>query len=162
MTSTLPGQPAPDFAGQAHTGQRVSLADFRGKQLVVLYFYPMNGTPVCTKEACAFRDAYEEFAKAGAVVIGVSADAVGRHRAFVASHGLPFLLLSDRDGTIRKAYGVSKTLGLLPGRVTLVIDKEGIVRHVFRSMFSADRHVTEALHVVRRLAQDNSGPPTTA
>lgn len=159
MTSTLLGQPAPDFSGEAHTGQQVSLADYRDKQVVVLYFYPRDGTPVCTKEACAFRDAYEEFAKAGAVVIGVSADAVDRHRAFVASHRLPFLLLSDRDGAIRKAYGVSKTLGLLPGRVTYVIDKEGFVRHVFRSMLSADRHVTEALEVVRRLAQAESGPP---
>jgi peroxiredoxin Q/BCP len=162
MPSQLLGHPAPDCAGHAHTGQQVSLADHLGKQVVVLYFYPRDGTPVCTKEACAFRDAYEEFAKAGAVVIGVSADTLDRHRVFVASHGLPFLLLSDRDGTIHKAYRVSKTLGLLPGRVTFVIDREGIIRHVFRSVFSADRHVAEALEVVRRLAQAESGPPAVA
>ncbi len=157
MLSKLLGQPAPDFVREAHNGQRVSLVDFRGKQVVVLYFYPMDGTPVCTKEACSFRDVHEEFAQAGAAVIGVSADSLDRHRAFAAKHGLPFLLVSDEDGTLRKAYRVPKTLGLLPGRVTYVIDKQGIVRHVFSALFSADRHVTEALEVVRQLTHEDTG-----
>jgi peroxiredoxin Q/BCP len=157
MMSKLLGQPAPDFACEAHNGQRVSLADFRGKQVVVLYFYPMDGTPVCTKEACSFRDVHEGFAQVGAAVIGVSADTLDRHRHFAAKHGLPFLLVSDEDGTLRKAYRVPKTLGLLPGRVTYVIDKQGIVRHVFSALFSADRHVAEALAVVRKLTQEDPG-----
>ncbi len=103
----------------------------------MLYFYPMDGTPVCTKEACGFRDAFEEFTKLGAVVIGVSADSPERHRAFAASRALPFLLLSDQEGSLRKAYQVPKTLGILPGRVTYVIDKQGIVRHVFSASFLA-------------------------
>ena len=135
MTSPLLNQPAPDFTREAHNGQQVRLADYRGKSVVVLYFYPMDGTPVCTKQACGFRDAFEEFTKLGAVVIGVSADSLERHRAFAASRALPFLLLSDQDGSLRKAYQVPKTLGILPSRVTYVIDKQGIIRHVFSALF---------------------------
>jgi thioredoxin-dependent peroxiredoxin len=149
------GDRAPTFTAQAHNGQQISLADFLGKNVVVLYFYPKDDTPVCTKEACAFRDAYEDFVQAGAVVIGVSSDSPERHQAFASGHRLPFLLLADVGGALRKAFGVPKTLGLLPGRVTYVIDKTGIVRHVFSSQFSADRHVAEALEIVRKLAQDN-------
>jgi thioredoxin-dependent peroxiredoxin len=151
MTSPLLNQPAPDFTREDHNGQHVRLADYRGKSVVVLYFYPMDGTMVCTKQACGFRDAFEEFAKLGAVVIGVSADSLERHRAFAASRALPFLLLSDRDGALRKAYQVPKTLGILPGRVTYVIDRQGIIRHVFSALFSAERHVAEALKIVQEL-----------
>jgi peroxiredoxin Q/BCP len=143
------GNPAPDFTALAHNGQQVQLSDYRGKSAVVLYFYPMDGTPVCTKEACSFRDAYEEFTKLGAVVIGVSGDSLERHQAFAASRALPFLLLSDQDGSLRKLYQVPKTLGILPGRVTYVIDKQGIVRHIFIASFSAEQHVAEALRIVR-------------
>jgi peroxiredoxin Q/BCP len=154
----LLNQPAPDFAREAHTGQQVRLADFQGKSVVVLYFYPKDGTPVCTKEACSFRDAFEEFTKLGAVVIGVSADSPERHQAFAASRALPFLLLSDQDGTLQKAYRVPKTLGILPSRVTYVIDKAGLVRHVLSALFSADRHVAEALEVVRQLVRESGDP----
>jgi thioredoxin-dependent peroxiredoxin len=156
--TTLLNQPAPDFTRDAHDGRHVRLADLRG-QIVVLYFYPKDGTPVCTKEACAFRDAYEDFVRAGAVVIGVSSDSLDRHQAFADGHRLPFLLLADEDGSLRKAFGVPKSLGLLPGRVTYVIDQAGIVRHVFSSQFSADRHVTEALEITRQLAQAGGGAP---
>jgi peroxiredoxin Q/BCP len=145
------GEPAPEFTAEAHNGQLVSLDQFRGKQPVVLFFYPKDGTPVCTKEACAFRDAYEDFVAAGAVVMGVSSDSTDRHRWFAAEHQLPFLLLSDEDGNLRKAFGAASTLGLLPGRVTYVIDKQGIVRHVFSSQFAAQRHVEEAIALVREL-----------
>ena len=149
------GERAPAFTAQAHDGQQDSLADFEGKSVVVLYFYPKDDTPVCTKEACAFRDAYEEFVRAGAVVIGVSSDSADRHQAFASGHQLPFLLLPDEDGSLRKAFGVPKSLGIFPGRVTYVIDREGVVRHVFNSQFSADRHVAEALQIVTKLAEDN-------
>ena len=158
MTSPLLNQPAPDFTLEAHNGQQVRLADYRGKNEVVLYFYPMDGTPVYTKEACGFRDAFEEFTKLGAVVIGVSADSPERHRAFAVSRALPFLLLSDQDGSLRKAYRVPKTLGILPSRVTYVIDKAGVVRHVFSALFSAERHVVEALGIVRELVRESEGP----
>jgi len=153
MNAIQVGDQAPSFTAQAHNGQQISLADYRGKQVVVLYFYPKDGTPVCTKEACAFRDAYEDFVRAGAVVIGVSSDSLDRHQDFARGHQLPFLLLADEDNSLRKAFGVPKTLGLLAGRVTYVIDREGVVRHVFNSQFSADQHVAEALQIVTRLAQ---------
>jgi len=146
------GDAAPDFTSTSQAGEPVSLADFRGRKTVVLFFYPRDGTPVCTKEACSFRDAYEDFVQAGAVVIGVSSGSAESHQAFAASHRLPFLLLADVDGSLRKCFGVPKTIGFLPGRVTYVIDREGVVRHVFNSQFAADRHVEEALTVVRQLA----------
>ncbi len=147
------GDSAPVFAAEAHDGQRVCLAEFQGRKVVVLYFYPKDESPVCTKEACSFRDAYEDFVQAGAVVIGVSSDSVESHQAFASGHRLPFVLLADTDGSLRKAYGVPRTLGIVPGRVTYVIDKAGVVRHIFSSQLSADRHVAEALSMVRQLAQ---------
>ena len=153
MTSIQVGDRAPDFTAHSQTGQPVSLADYRGKSAVVLFFYPKDGTAVCTKEACSFRDSYEEFVQAGAVVIGVSSDSEESHQAFASGHRLPFVLLSDADGALREAFGVPKTLGIMPGRVTYVIDKEGVVRLVFSSQLAADRHVAEALAVVRQLAQ---------
>jgi peroxiredoxin Q/BCP len=147
------GDRAPDFAAIAHTGEPIRLSDWLDDKVVVLFFYPKDGTPVCTKEACAFRDAYAQFAEAGGVVIGVSGDSVDSHRAFAARHDLPFYLVSDPDGTLRKTWGVPKTLGLLPGRVTYVIDKKGVVRLAFRATLAAGRHVDEALAVVRRSTQ---------
>jgi len=153
MASIDVGDRAPEFTLPSQTGARVSLADFRGKQAVVLFFYPKDGTAICTKEACSFRDAYEDFVSAGAVVMGVSSDAVESHEGFARRQRLPFVLLSDTDGALRKAFAVPKSLGLLPGRVTYVIDKEGVVRLVFNSQLSAEQHVSESLAVVRQLAQ---------
>jgi peroxiredoxin Q/BCP len=154
MTALPIGATAPDFTAEAHTGERITLADYRGRQAVVLYFYPRDFTSVCTAQACGFRDAYEDFAQSGAVVIGVSGDRPARHQQFAADKRLPFLLVSDGDGMIRKAYGVPNTLGLIPKRVTFVIDKQGVVRHVFSALFTADRHVAEAREWVRQLAQE--------
>jgi peroxiredoxin Q/BCP len=146
------GQPAPDFTLPAASGDKVSLADYRGRKVVVLYFYPKDNTPGCTKEACAFRDSYEVFTDAGAEVIGVSSDSTDSHDGFAARHSLPFVLVSDADGSVRKSYGVPRALGVLPGRVTYVIDSDGIVRHVFSSLTAIDRHVGDALAVVKELA----------
>ena len=145
------GHPAPDLSLSTHTGEQLSLADYRGKHPVVVFFYPKDGTAVCTKEVCSFRDAYDDFTEAGAVVIGISSDSEARHQSFAQKHGLPFLLVSDKDGNARRAFGVAKTMGIFPGRVTYVIDREGIVRHIFNSQFAADRHVEEALEIVRKL-----------
>jgi peroxiredoxin Q/BCP len=145
------GVAAPELTLSTHSGEQIALADYRGEKPVVVFFYPKDGTPVCTKEACAFRDAYEDFVAAGAVVIGVSGDSAARHQAFASNHRLPFVLVSDQDGEARRAFGVPKSMGLFPGRVTYVIDKEGIVRHVFNSQFAADRHVNEALEAIRKL-----------
>jgi peroxiredoxin Q/BCP len=117
----------------------------------VLYFYPKDATPGCTMEARAFQSSYDEFTQAGAVVIGISSDSVASHRRFAASERLSFPLLSDRAGAIRALYGVEKTLGILPGRVTYVIDPTGVVRHIYSSQLMATRHSAEALEAVRAL-----------
>lgn len=146
------GDQAPDFRLRDQHGKEVSLANFRGSKAVVLYFYPKDETPGCTKEACSFRDSYEDFVKAGAEVIGVSGDSVAKHQAFAQHHRLPFTLLADEGNALRKAYGVPATLWILPGRVTYVIDKGGVVRHVFDSQLQATKHIGEALVVIRQLA----------
>ncbi len=151
MTRIDVGDAAPDIELSTHAGEQIRLDDYRGEKAVVVFFYPRDGTPVCTKEACAFRDAYEDFVEADAVVIGISADSAARHQAFASSQRLPFVLASDTDGSARHAFGVPKSMGLFPGRVTYVIDREGIVRHVFSSQLAANRHVTEALEVIRKL-----------
>jgi peroxiredoxin Q/BCP len=145
------GASAPDFTKTTQNGDTVSLSQFRGQKTVVLYFYPKDETPGCTAEACTFRDSFEEFVDAGAVVIGVSQDSNESHRRFASHHRLPFLLVSDGDKELQKAYAVPKTMGLLPGRVTFVIDRDGKVRHVFNSHLNAKKHVREALEVVNRL-----------
>jgi len=154
MAAIQPGDPAPDFAAEAHDGSHFKLSDFRGQKAVVLFFYPGDGTPVCTAEVCAFRDSFADFSDAGAVVIGVSGDSLESHRDFAAKQRLPFLLVSDQDGAIRKSFGVPKTLVILPGRVTYVIDKQGIVRLVFNSQLNAAKHISEALQVVKQLSAD--------
>jgi peroxiredoxin Q/BCP len=145
------GDQAPDFSLPSAGGETVRLSDYRGKSEVVLYFYPKDDTPGCTTEACTFRDSYESFRDAGAEVIGVSSDSSDSHRGFAQKHRLPFILLSDADGSVRKQYGVPKTLGLIPGRTTYLIDRDGIVRHVFSSQFQPLRHVAEMLEVLKRL-----------
>jgi thioredoxin-dependent peroxiredoxin len=145
------GDPAPDFELPSTTGEMVRLSDYRGKSEVVLFFYPKDNTPGCTVEACTFRDSHEAFREAGAVVIGVSSDSSESHRRFAERFRLPFVLLSDADGALRARFGVPRTLGIFPGRVTYLIDRDGIVRHVFSSQLRPKRHVAEALEVLKRL-----------
>ena len=142
------GDRAPDFTLPDQTGTPVRLRDLVGRKAVVLYFYPKDQTPGCTVEARAFRDSYDAFTARGAEVIGVSSDSVRSHRRFAARHHLPFLLLSDSDGAVRELYGVERTLGFLPGRVTYVIDKAGVVRQVYSSQLRPTRHSREALERV--------------
>jgi peroxiredoxin Q/BCP len=145
------GDKAPDFTLVSQAGESVRLSDRVGKNVVVLYFYPRDETRGCTAEACAFRDSYEVFSEAGAEVIGVSSDPVKSHAAFSGKLSLPFTLLSDVGGEVRKAYRVPPALGFIPGRVTYVIDRSGTVRHVFNSLMNISKHVNDALDVVRRL-----------
>ncbi|ERT07449.1 AhpC/TSA family protein [Lyngbya aestuarii BL J] len=145
------GDTAPDFTLTSQTGESVSLGDFRGNTAVVLYFYPKDDTPGCTSEACAFRDSYQVFKDAGAEVIGVSSDSAYDHEQFAKKHNLPFILLSDSGSQVRKLYGVPATLWILPGRVTYVIDKEGVVRHIFDSMLDFKAHVDEALRTLKAI-----------
>jgi peroxiredoxin Q/BCP len=143
------GDVAPDFTLKDQRGQTVSLKDFLGKKAVVLYFYPKDNSPGCTKEACKFRDSYEDFKDAGAEVIGVSSQSEESHSIFSTTFALPFILLSDEEGKVRSRYGVPTSFGFLPGRVTYVIDKGGIIRHIFSSQLNPEKHVEEALRVLR-------------
>ena len=139
------GSKAPDFTLRSQSGANVSLRDFLGRSPIVLFFYPKDDTPGCTKQACAFRDDYGQFGAVNAEVFGISSDSVGSHKSFAENNELPFALLSDEGGKVRQLYGVPKTLGLMPGRVTYVIDKEGVVRRIFSSQLAVSRHVEEAL-----------------
>ncbi len=146
------GDTAPDFTLPTQTGGMVRLHDLLGQKAIVLYFYPKDNTSGCTAEACAFRDSYEVFKEAGAEVVGVSSDSVESHQGFAARHRLPFILLSDSGGMVRKLYGVERTMGILPGRVTYVIDRDGVVRHIFTSQLNATKHVREAIATLQSLA----------
>jgi peroxiredoxin Q/BCP len=145
------GTAAPDFSLPSGDGRQISLTEFKGRKNVVLYFYPADETRGCTAEACSFRDNYEAFTEAGAEVIGISSDSPESHRSFSAHHGLPFVLLSDKGKRVRKLYGVPSTFGLVPGRVTYIIDKNGIVRHIFSSQFQPRKHIDEALKVLKSI-----------
>jgi thioredoxin-dependent peroxiredoxin len=146
------GDQAPDFTFTQKDGTPSNLKSLLERKAVVLYFYPKDETPGCTAQACSFRDSYEDFSAAGAEVIGVSGDGTSSHDAFASKHRLPFTLVSDEDGALRKRYGVPRSfLGLMPGRVTYVIDRKGVVQHVFDSQLNATKHITEALEVIKRL-----------
>jgi thioredoxin-dependent peroxiredoxin len=143
------GDAAPEFSAATNGGGTVSLADFKGKN-VVLYFYPRDDTPGCTKEACAFRDHFADFKKRGAAVLGVSTDPVKSHDKFAAKFKLPFTLLADEDKKIVQAYGVwgekrfmgRKYLGT--NRVTFLIGPDGRIKHIWPEV-KPDEHAAEVL-----------------
>ncbi len=142
---TLPNFTAIDTNGTVFESQTII-----GKQPVVIYFYPKDDTPGCTTQACSFRDQYEDFKNLGAEVIGISSDTIESHQKFAKRYKLPFILLSDSDKKIRKLFGVPSDLfGLLPGRVTYVIDKNGVVQLVFNSI-SSKIHITKALAILKK------------
>ena len=145
MPALANGTPAPDFELPDQRGDLVRLSQYRRKNAVVVYFYPKDDTTGCTIEACRFRDDFEKFRATGAEILGISDDSSESHDRFASKYKLPFTLLSDKGGRARKLFGVKKTFGVIPGRVTFVIDREGIVRHVFSSQSSPARHVEEAL-----------------
>ena len=145
------GQPAPDFSLRTTTGDTFRLSEQRGHH-VVLYFYPKDDTPGCTTQACSFRDQYEDFQDLGAEVVGISSDSEKSHQKFTQKHRLPFQLLADTSGAVRKLYEVPRAmLGLLPGRVTFVIDKEGIIQYIFNSLSGTTDHVSNAREVLAGL-----------
>ena len=145
------GDVVPHFSAIDAQGTLFDSASVVGKKPVVLYFYPKDNTPGCTAEACSFRDQYEDFLDLGAEVIGISSDGLASHQKFTAQYQLPFLLLSDTDKKIRKLFGVPTAfLGLLPGRVTYVIDAKGVVQMLFNSML-AGQHIPKALEAVKKI-----------
>lgn len=148
------GSKIPHFILPDQNGNNFDINQALGKKNIVIYFYPKDDTPGCTKEACSFRDQFEDFKDAGAEVIGISGDSVESHKRFAEKHNLPYTLLSDSNNRVRKLFGVpSDFLGLLPGRVTYIVDKSGVVQHVFNSQFNAEKHVKEAVHVLEKLKE---------
>ncbi|GCE20016.1 peroxiredoxin [Dictyobacter kobayashii] len=150
------GDKAPDFTLPSQDGKSVQLGTYLGKKNVVLYFYPRDNSPACTAEACAFRDSYEVFSDAGAAVIGINSGSVASHQQFASKNRLPFPLLSDENSAVRKLYGVPATLGLIPGRVTYIIDKKGVVRHIFSALLAAEKHIEEALKILEQLKHEEA------
>lgn len=144
------GDRAPLIALQDQNGVERRSDQLAGKALV-LFFYPKDDTPGCTMEACAFRDSYADLQALGAEVWGVSGDNAGSHQRFASRHNLPYPLLVDQNNQLRKAFGVPGVLGLLPGRVTYVIDASGVVRHVFNNLLDGPAHRREALDCLKRL-----------
>ncbi len=153
MADLEPGTRVPDDITFTGPDGPVRLGDLIGEKVLVLYFYPKDETTGCTAEACSFRDLYQDFQDAGADVVGVSRDSAEDHAKFKANHRLPFRLLTDKGGAAAKRMGVKKTFGIIPGRVTFVIDTQGVVRLRFDSQMNAKKHVSDALEMVRSLAK---------
>ncbi|CAM3112776.1 peroxiredoxin [Flavobacterium frigoris] len=145
------GDSIPNFKAKDTNGNDFNSQKLVGQKPLVIYFYPKDNTPGCTAQACSFRDQYEDFKDLGAEVIGISSDSVESHQKFSKQYKLPFILLSDHDKKIRKLFGVpSGMFGLLPGRVTYVTDKEGVIIMIFDSMM-ASKHIPKALEAVKKL-----------
>lgn len=146
------GDKVPSFELSDQNGNRFNIDNVLSKRSLVIYFYPKDETAGCTKQACAFRDNYQAFKDAGAEVIGISADSEESHGSFADHHNLPFILLSDKDNEIRNLFGVpADLLGLLPGRVTYIIDKEGLIKYIFNSQMRIDKHISESLRIINEL-----------
>ena len=146
------GSTIPVFSLPDQNGEMFNISSVLGKQNLVLYFYPKDDSPGCTKQACSFRDQYEDFVDAEAVVIGISSDDIESHKAFAKKHDLNFTLLSDEEGEIRKKFGVPTSfLGLIEGRTTYIVDKNGQVIYIFNSQLQAEKHITEALQALKTL-----------
>lgn len=152
MTGSLKtGDKAPDFTLESQDGKSVSLRDYAGKKNVVVYFYPKDFTAGCTAETKSFGENYDEILGMGAEVLGISSDSAQSHDRFGQECGAKFPLLSDKGSKVRQQYGAKSSLGIIPGRVTYVIDKEGIVRHVFSSQLRPKEHINEAVQALRNL-----------
>jgi peroxiredoxin Q/BCP len=149
------GDTIPNFKAKDTNGADFDSQNIVGHKPVVIYFYPKDNTPGCTAQACSFRDQYEDFKDLGAEVIGISSDSVTSHQEFTNHYKLPFILLSDSDKKIRKLFGVpGKMFGLIPGRVTYVADKNGVIQMIFDSML-ATKHIPKALKTIKELALQN-------
>ncbi|MEZ5083963.1 MAG: peroxiredoxin [Bacteroidales bacterium] len=147
------GSKLPVFSLKDQDNKIINSHDFIGRKNLVIYFYPKDDTPGCTAEACSFRDEFEDFKTLDAEVIGISSDSPASHKKFAEKYNLTFRLLSDEDNEVRKLFRVpTNFLGLLPGRVTYIIDKTGIVQHVFNSQFNARKHVSEAKKILESLS----------
>jgi thioredoxin-dependent peroxiredoxin len=146
------GSHIPEFALPDQTGKIIDIKSLIGKKNLVIYFYPKDDTPGCTKEACSFRDQFEDFREADAEILGISGDGVESHKQFAEKYRLTFTLLSDQGNNVRKMFGVpTNFLGLIQGRVTYVVNKQGVVVHMFNSQTQAKEHIREAIKALKAL-----------
>lgn len=146
------GDRIPCFTLSDQNGKKFSVEKLFSKKLLVIYFYPKDETAGCTKQAISFRDHYQDFLDAGAEVIGISSDSEESHGCFADHHKLPFILLSDTGSKLRTQFGVPTDLfGLLPGRVTYIVDKHGVIKCIFNSQIRIEKHITEALKILKEL-----------
>jgi len=146
------GNRIPHFSLPDQNGNNINIDDILLKKSLVLYFYPKDETAGCTRQACFFRDHYQDFSDAGAEVVGISSDSYESHGNFAGHHKLPFILLSDAGGELRKQFGVPSGLfGLLPGRVTYIISRQGIIKYIFNSQVQIKKHITESLRILNEL-----------
>jgi thioredoxin-dependent peroxiredoxin len=146
------GSKVPSFTLKDQNGKLYDIQNVLGKKNLVIYFYPKDDSPGCTKEACYFRDQFEVFTQADAMIIGISGQSVESHKKFAEKYHLSFTLLSDEGNNVRKLFGVpTNMLGAIPGRVTYVVDKTGTVVYVFNSQSQATKHVDEALRILKEL-----------
>ena len=150
MVDLKVGDLAPEFSLMDEHGLPVSLKDYHGKNVVVLYFYPKDFTSGCTTEACSFRDDYKLYQEKGAIVIGVSLDSVESHSKFSEKYSLPFAILSDKGKEVAKSYGVLGMGGFLTKRVTFIIDKNGKITHIFPKV-DVKQHSEEVLKAIEQL-----------
>jgi peroxiredoxin Q/BCP len=152
MTAIKVGSVIPEFSLPDQNGNIFEIKSVLGKKNLVIYFYPKDDSPGCTKEACSFRDQFEVFNQANAIIIGISGQSVESHLLFASKYRLNYTLLSDEKDKIRKLFGVpTNLLGILPGRVSYVVDKTGKVVYIFNSQTQATRHVDEALRILKEL-----------
>ena len=152
MTKLSVGSTIPQFSLNDQRGHLFNISSVLGKKNLVIYFYPKDDSPGCTKEACSFRDQFEVFKEADAVIIGISSQSVKSHKEFAEKYRLNYTLLSDDGNSVRKLFGVpTNFLGLIPGRVTYIVNKMGKVVFVFNSQMNAEQHVSEALNVLKEL-----------
>lgn len=151
------GDTCPIFELYNQKGELVQIGNFIGKKNLVIYFYPKDDTPGCTKEACSFRDAYEDFKTLDCEVFGISSDNLKDHKKFAEKHRLTFQLLADTTKSVRKAFSVPGNLfGLIPGRVTYIVDLKGKIAGVFNSQLDPVGHIKKALEVVQQLKNNES------
>lgn len=144
-----PGAQVPEFKLPDQNGNMFDISSVLGKKKLVIYFYPKDETPGCTKEACTFRDDFSTFEKSDAMIIGISGQSVQSHKEFADKYNLPFTLLSDKDNTVRKMFGVKTSP--IPGRVTFVVDKTGHVVYNFSSQNQPEKHVAEAMRILETM-----------
>jgi peroxiredoxin Q/BCP len=146
------GDNVPNFTLKDQNNNDFSIANYIGKKAMIIYFYPKDDTPGCTKEACSFRDEFEDFNDLNAKVIGISSDNVKSHKKFAEKYNLPFTLLADTNKDVQKLFGVPKSfLGLIPGRVTYIIAKNGEVKYIFNNFSNTEKHIVEAKRILKSI-----------